>query len=166
MHANHREDIETCYAGDIAAAVGLKNTTTGDTLCDEKHPIILESMNFPEPVIRVAIEPKTKAGQEKMGIALSKLAEEDPTFKCYTDEETGQTIIAGMGELHLEIIVDRMLREFKVEANVGKPQVAYKERLYARAPMSMLNTPASPVVKVSTVTLRSDCRAQRDGQGL
>ena len=129
MHANHREDIETCYAGDIAAAVGLKNTTTGDTLCDEKHPVILESMNFPEPVIRVAIEPKTKAGQEKMGIALSKLAEEDPTFKCYTDEETGQTIIAGMGELHLEIIVDRMLREFKVEANVGKPQVAYKETI-------------------------------------
>ena len=127
MHANSREDIETCYAGDIAAAVGLKNTTTGDTLCDEKNPIILESMNFPEPVIRVAIEPKTKAGQEKMGIALSKLAEEDPTFKFYTDEETGQTIIAGMGELHLEIIVDRMLREFKVEANVGKPQVAYKE---------------------------------------
>ncbi len=129
MHANHREDIETCYSGDIAAAVGLKNTTTGDTLCDEKHPIILESMNFPEPVIRVAIEPKTKAGQEKMSIALSKLAEEDPTFKCYTDEETGQTIIAGMGELHLEIIVDRMLREFKVEANVGKPQVAYKETI-------------------------------------
>ena len=127
MHANSREDIETCYAGDIAAAVGLKNTTTGDTLCDEKNPIILESMNFPEPVIRVAIEPKTKAGQEKMGISLSKLAEEDPTFKFYTDEETGQTIIAGMGELHLEIIVDRMLREFKVEANVGKPQVAYKE---------------------------------------
>ncbi len=127
MHANHREDIDICYSGDIAAAVGLKNTTTGDTLCDEKNPIILESMNFPEPVIRVAIEPKTKAGQEKMGIALSKLAEEDPTFKFYTDEETGQTIIAGMGELHLEIIVDRMLREFKVEANVGKPQVAYKE---------------------------------------
>ncbi len=127
MHANHREDIETCYCGDIAAAVGLKNTTTGDTLCDEKNPIILESMNFPEPVIRVAIEPKTKAGQEKMGIALSKLSEEDPTFKSYTDEETGQTIIAGMGELHLEIIVDRLLREFKVEANVGKPQVAYKE---------------------------------------
>ena len=129
MHANHREDLETCYAGDIAAAVGLKNTTTGDTLCDEKHPIILESMNFPEPVIRVAIEPKTKAGQEKMGIALSKLAEEDPTFKAYTDEETGQTIIAGMGELHLEIIVDRLLREFKVEANVGKPQVSYKEAI-------------------------------------
>ncbi len=129
MHANHREDIETCYAGDIAAAVGLKNTTTGDTLCDEKKPIILESMNFPEPVIRVAIEPKTKAGQEKMGIALAKLAEEDPTFKCYTDEETGQTIIAGMGELHLEIIVDRLLREFKVEANVGAPQVAYKESI-------------------------------------
>ena len=129
MHANHREDIETCYAGDIAAAVGLKNTTTGDTLCDEKHPVILESMNFPEPVIRVAIEPKTKAGQEKMGIALAKLTEEDPTFKCYTDEETGQTIIAGMGELHLEIIVDRLLREFKVEANVGAPQVAYKESI-------------------------------------
>ncbi|MGN0492783.1 MAG: elongation factor G [Acutalibacteraceae bacterium] len=129
MHANHREDIETCYAGDIAAAVGLKNTTTGDTLCDEKHPIILESMNFPEPVIRVAIEPKTKAGQEKMGLALAKLAEEDPTFKTYTDEETGQTIIAGMGELHLEIIVDRLLREFKVEANVGAPQVAYKESI-------------------------------------
>ena len=129
MHANHREDLETCYAGDIAAAVGLKNTTTGDTLCDEKHPIILESMNFPEPVIRVAIEPKTKAGQEKMGIALAKLAEEDPTFRCYTDEETGQTIIAGMGELHLEIIVDRLLREFKVEANVGAPQVAYKESI-------------------------------------
>ena len=129
MHANHREDLETCYAGDIAAAVGLKNTTTGDTLCDEKHPIILESMNFPEPVIRVAIEPKTKAAQEKMGIALAKLAEEDPTFKCYTDEETGQTIIAGMGELHLEIIVDRLLREFKVEANVGAPQVAYKESI-------------------------------------
>ena len=129
MHANHREDLETCYAGDIAAAVGLKNTTTGDTLCDEKHPVILESMNFPDPVIRVAVEPKTKAGQEKMGIALSKLAEEDPTFRFYTDEETGQTIIAGMGELHLEIIVDRMLREFKVEANVGAPQVAYKETI-------------------------------------
>ncbi len=129
MHSNHREDIETCYAGDIAAAVGLKNTTTGETLCDENHPIILESMNFPEPVIRVAIEPKTKAGQEKMGIALAKLAEEDPTFKAYTDEETGQTIIAGMGELHLEIIVDRLLREFKVEANVGAPQVAYKETI-------------------------------------
>ena len=129
MHANHREDIETVYSGDIAAAVGLKNTTTGDTLCDEKHPIILESMEFPEPVIRVAIEPKNKAGQEKMGIALMKLAEEDPTFKTYTDEETGQTIIAGMGELHLEIIVDRLLREFKVEANVGAPQVAYKETI-------------------------------------
>ena len=129
MHANHREDIETVYSGDIAAVVGLKNTTTGDTLCDEKHPVILESMNFPEPVIRVAIEPKTKAGQEKMGIALSKLAAEDPTFRCYTDEETGQTIIAGMGELHLEIIVDRLLREFKVEANVGKPQVAYRETI-------------------------------------
>ena len=129
MHSNHRQDIETCYAGDIAAAVGLKNTTTGDTLCDQKHPVILESMEFPEPVIRVAIEPKTKAGQEKMGIAIQKLAEEDPTFKCYTDEETGQTIIAGMGELHLEIIVDRMLREFRVEANVGKPQVAYRETI-------------------------------------
>ena len=129
MHANHREDIDTVYAGDIAAAVGVKNTTTGDTLCDEEHPIILESMVFPEPVIRVAIEPKTKAGQEKMGIALAKLAEEDPTFKTYTDEETGQTIIAGMGELHLEIIVDRLLREFKVEANVGAPQVAYKETI-------------------------------------
>ena len=129
MHSNHRQDIETVYAGDIAAAVGLKNTTTGDTLCDEDHPIILESMEFPDPVIRVAIEPKTKAGQEKMGIALSKLAEEDPTFRAYTDEETGQTIIAGMGELHLEIIVDRLLREFKVEANVGKPQVAYKETI-------------------------------------
>ena len=129
MHANHREDIETVYSGDIAAVVGLKNSTTGDTLCDDKHPIILESMEFPEPVIRVAIEPKTKAGQEKMGIALMKLAEEDPTFKTYTDEETGQTIIAGMGELHLEIIVDRLLREFKVEANVGAPQVAYKETI-------------------------------------
>ena len=129
MHANHREDIDCCYAGDIAAAVGLNNTTTGDTLCDEKHPVILESMNFPEPVIRVAIEPKTKAGQEKMGIALAKLAEEDPTFRAYTDEETGQAIIAGMGELHLEIIVDRLLREFKVEANVGAPQVAYKETI-------------------------------------
>ncbi len=129
MHANHREDIDRVYSGDIASAVGLKNTTTGDTLCDEKHPIILESMEFPEPVIRVAIEPKTKAGQEKMGIALSKLAEEDPTFRTYTDEETGQTIIAGMGELHLEIIVDRLLREFKVEANVGAPQVAYKETI-------------------------------------
>ncbi len=127
MHANHREDIEQVYSGDIAAAVGLKHTTTGDTLCDDKHQIILESMEFPEPVIRVAIEPKTKAGQEKMAIALQKLAEEDPTFKTYTDEETGQTIIAGMGELHLEIIVDRLLREFKVEANVGKPQVSYKE---------------------------------------
>ena len=129
MHANHREDIESVYSGDIAAVVGLKNTTTGDTLCDEKNPIILESMEFPEPVIRVAIEPKTKAGQEKMGIALAKLAEEDPTFRTYTDEETGQTIIAGMGELHLEIIVDRLLREFKVEANVGAPQVAYKETI-------------------------------------
>ncbi len=127
MHSNNRQDIDVCYSGDIAAAVGLKNTTTGETLCDENHPIILESMEFPEPVIRVAIEPKTKAGQEKMGIALAKLAEEDPTFKTYTDEETGQTIIAGMGELHLEIIVDRLLREFKVEANVGQPQVSYRE---------------------------------------
>ena len=127
MHANHREDLSMVYSGDIAAAVGLKNTTTGDTLCDEKNPIVLESMEFPEPVIRVAIEPKTKAGQEKMAIALQKLADEDPTFKTYTDEESGQTIIAGMGELHLEIIVDRLLREFKVEANVGKPQVSYKE---------------------------------------
>ena len=133
MHANSRKDIECCYAGDIAAAVGLKRTTTGDTLCDKAHPIVLESMEFPEPVIRVAIEPKTKAGQEKMGIALQKLAEEDPTFKCYTDEETGQTIIAGMGELHLEIIVDRMLREFRVEANVGKPQVAYRETITQEA---------------------------------
>ncbi len=129
MHANHRQDLDVVYAGDIAAAVGLKNTTTGDTLCDEKNPIVLESMEFPEPVIRVAIEPKTKAGQEKMGIGLQKLAEEDPTFRCYTDEETGQTIIAGMGELHLEIIVDRLLREFKVEANIGKPQVAYRETI-------------------------------------
>jgi elongation factor G len=137
MHANHRRDIETCYAGDIAAAVGLKNTTTGDTLCDPKNPIILESMEFPEPVIRVAIEPKTKAGQEKMGIGLSKLAEEDPTFKTYTDQETGQTIIAGMGELHLEIIVDRLLREFRVEANVGKPQVAYKETIRKNADVDM-----------------------------
>ncbi len=129
MHANHREDIETIYSGDIAGVIGLKNSTTGDTLCDEKHPVILESMEVHEPVIRVAIEPKTKAGQEKMGVALMKLAEEDPTFKTYTDEETGQTIIAGMGELHLEIIVDRLLREYKVEANVGAPQVAYKETI-------------------------------------
>ena len=132
MHANDRKDIEVCYSGDIAAAVGVSNTTTGDTLCDESHPIVLESMEFPEPVIRVAIEPKTQAGQEKMGIALAKLAEEDPTFKTYTDEETGQTIIAGMGELHLEIIVDRLLREFKVEANVGAPQVSYKEKIRKR----------------------------------
>ena len=137
MHANHRKDIDACYAGDIAAAVGVKKVTTGDTLCDPKAPIILESMEFPEPVIRVAIEPKTKAGQEKMGIALAKLAEEDPTFKTYTDEETGQTIIAGMGELHLEIIVDRLLREFKVEANVGKPQVAYKETIRKPADVDM-----------------------------
>ena len=133
MHANHREEIEMVYSGDIAAAVGLKDTTTGDTLCDEDHPIILESMEFPDPVIQIAIEPKTKAGQEKMGIALAKLAEEDPTFKTFTDEETGQTIIAGMGELHLEIIVDRLLREFKVEANVGKPQVSYKETITGTA---------------------------------
>ena len=137
MHANSRKDIDMVYSGDIAAAVGFKNTTTGDTLCDEKHPIILESMNFPEPVIRVAIAPKTKAGQEKMGIALAKLAEEDPTFRTYTDEETGQTIIAGMGELHLEIIVDRLLREFKVEANVGEPQVAYKETIRRDANVDM-----------------------------
>ena len=129
MHANHRKDLDVCYCGDIAAAVGLKNTTTGDTLCDPKHPIELEQMEFPEPVIRLAIEPKTKAGQEKMGLALARLSEEDPTFKTYTEQETGQTIIAGMGELHLEIIVDRLLREFKVEANVGKPQVAYKETI-------------------------------------
>jgi elongation factor G len=137
MHSNHRQDIETCYAGDIAAAVGLKNTTTGDTLCDPKHPIVLESMEFPEPVIRVAIEPRTKAGQEKMSIGLAKLAEEDPTFRAYTDEETGQTIIAGMGELHLEIIVDRLMREFRVEANVGKPQVAYKETVRKSADVDM-----------------------------
>ena len=137
MHANDRKDIDVCYSGDIAAIAGVKFTTTGDTLCDEEHPIILESMEFPEPVIRVAIEPKTKAGQEKMGIALSKLAEEDPTFKTYTDEETGQTIIAGMGELHLEIIVDRLLREFKVEANVGKPQVSYKETIRGTADVDM-----------------------------
>ena len=133
MHANHRQDIDTVYSGDIAACVGVKNTTTGDTLCDSKAPVILESLDFPEPVIRVAVEPKTKAGQEKMGIALAKLAEEDPTFRTYTDEETGQTIIAGMGELHLEIIVDRLLREFKVEANVGQPQVAYRETISAPA---------------------------------
>ena len=139
MHANHREDIEITYTGDIAAAVGLKDTTTGDTLCDEKKQIILESMEFPEPVIRVAIEPKTKAGQEKMGIALSKLTEEDPTFRAYSDEETGQTIIAGMGELHLEIIVDRLLREFKVEANVGKPQVSYKETIRSTANVDVRN---------------------------
>ena len=137
MHANDRKDIDVCYAGDIAAIAGVKNTTTGDTLCDENHQVILESMEFPEPVIRVAIEPKTKAGQEKMGIALGKLAEEDPTFKTYTDEETGQTIIAGMGELHLEIIVDRLLREFKVEANVGKPQVSYKETIRGSADVDM-----------------------------
>ncbi len=129
MHANHRQDIDKVYAGDIAAAVGLKDVTTGDTLCDENHPVILESMEFPEPVIEIAIEPKDKAAQEKMGIALAKLAEEDPTFKAYTNHETGQTIIAGMGELHLDIIVDRLKREFKVECNVGKPQVSYKETI-------------------------------------
>ena len=154
MHANNRKDIDTVYAGDIAAAVGLKNTTTGDTLCDEKHPIILESMNFPEPVIRVAIEPKTKAGSEKMGIALAKLAEEDPTFRTWTDEETGQTIIAGMGELHLEIIVDRLLREFKVEANVALPRLL-TARPFARKPTRRPSTPVSPVVRASMVTLRS-----------
>jgi len=137
MHANERKDIDVVYSGDIAAMIGVKNTTTGNTLCDENHPVILESMEFPEPVIRVAVEPKTKAGQEKMGIALAKLAEEDPTFRTYTDEDTGQTIIAGMGELHLEIIVDRLLREFKVEANVGKPQVAYKETIRGTADVDM-----------------------------
>ena len=154
MHANHRKDLTTVYAGDIAAAVGLKNTTTGDTLCDEKHPVILESMEFPEPVIQLAIEPKTKAGQEKMGIALAKLAEEDPTFKTWTDEETGQTIIAGMGELHLDIIVDRLLREFKVEANVGAPQVAYKETIKGNADIDYKYKKQSGG-SVSTVTLRS-----------
>ena len=155
MHANHSKDIDTVYAGDIAAAVGLKNTTTGDTLCDEKHPIILESMEFPDPVIEVAIEPKTKAGQEKMGIALAKLAEEDPTFKAYTHEETGQTIIAGMGELHLEIIVDRLIREFQVEANVGKPQVSYKETIRGNADVDT-SMHVSQVVVASTVMLRSN----------
>ena len=154
MHANHREDIDMVYSGDIAAAVGVKNTTTGDTFCDENHPIILESMVFPEPVIRVAIEPKTKAGQEKMGIALAKLAEEDPTFKTYTDEETGQTIIAGMGELHLEIIVDRLLREFKVEANVGAPQVPIR-RPSARQWIRTPSMPASLAVRANMVTLKS-----------
>ena len=156
MHANHRQDIETAYMQAISLRLSvLKNTTTGDTLCDEKHPIILESMEFPEPVIRVAIEPKTKAGQEKMGIALAKLAEEDPTFKTYTDEETGQTIIAGMGELHLEIIVDRLLREFKVEANVGTPQVAYKETIRKAGRRRSASMPVSPAVRASTVMLRS-----------
>ena len=164
MHANHREDLETVYAGDIAAMVGLKNTTTGDTLCDEKNPIILESMEFPEPVIRVAIEPKTKAGQEKMGIALAKLAEEDPTFRTYTDEETGQTIIAGMGELHLEIIVDRLLREFKVEANVGAPQVAYKETVRKKVNHET-STSARAVAPASTVTSRSRWSPTRSGKG-
>jgi len=154
MHANNRKDIDICYAGDIAAAVGLKNTTTGDTLCDEKHPIILESMNFPEPVIRVAIEPKTKAGSEKMGIALSKLAEEDPTFRTWTDEETGQTIIAGMGELHLEIIVDRLRRELRSKltlAHLRLPTVKPSARMLTRKP----STHVSPVVRASMVTLRS-----------
>ena len=154
MHSNARKDIDTIYAGDIGAAIGLKNTTTGDTLCDEEHPVLLESMEFPEPVIQLAIEPKTKAGQEKMGIALAKLAEEDPTFRTYTSEETGQTIIAGMGELHLEIIVDRLLREFKVEANVGAPQVSYKETLLLLQAL-ITSTLSSQVVRVSTVTLRS-----------
>ena len=154
MHANDRKDIDICYSGDIAALVGTKNTTTGDTLCDEEHPIVLESMEFPEPVIRVAIEPKTKAGQEKIGIALSKLAEEDPTFRTYTDEETGQTLIAGMGELHLEIIVDRLLREFKVEANVGKPQVSYKETIRKSADVDVKYA-RQAAVKVSTATSRS-----------
>ena len=153
MHANHREDIEEVFSGDIAAAVGLKNTTTGDTLCDDNHPIILESMEFPDPVIRVAIEPKTKAGQEKMGLALVKLAEEDPTFRTWTDEETGQTIIAGMGELHLEIIVDRLLREFKVEANVGAPQVAYKETI--KKSVEQDTKYASLAVRASTATSAS-----------
>ena len=137
MHANKRNELDKVYSGDIAAAVGFKFTTTGDTICDDQHPVILESMEFPEPVIELAIEPKTKAGQGKLGEALSKLAEEDPTFKAYTDEETGQTIIAGMGELHLEIIVDRLMREFKVEANVGKPQVAYKETIRKNADSDM-----------------------------
>ena len=180
MHANHREDLQTAYSGDIAAAVGLKNTTTGDTLCDDKHQIVLENMEFPEPVIRVAIEPKTKAGQEKMSIALAKLAEEDPTFKTYTDEETGQTIIAGMGELHLEIIVDRLLREFKVEANVGKPQVSYKEtiaqarhrRHALRAPdrrprpvrrtSSSPSSPTSPARATSSLTTSTAARYRRN----
>ena len=164
MHANDRKDIDKVYAGDIAAAVGLKNTTTGDTLCDEKHPVILESMEFPEPVIRVAIEPKTKAGQEKMGIALAKLAEEDPTFKAYTDEETGQTIIAGMGELHLEIIVDRLLREFKVEANVGKPQVAYKETIRKNADVDTKYARQSGG-KGQYGHVKITYRAQRPGKG-
>lgn len=154
MHANHRKDITEVYAGDIAAAVGLKNVTTGDTLCAESNPIVLESMEFPEPVIRVAIEPKSKASQEKMGIALAKLAEEDPTFRTYTDEETGQTIIAGMGELHLEIIVDRLTREFKVEANVGKPQVSYKETIRKSSDVDHKYARQS-AVRVSTAMLRS-----------
>jgi len=154
MHANHREEISQVYAGDIAAAVGLKDTTTGDTLCDEKNPVILESMEFPEPVISVAIEPKSKADQDKMGIALSKLAEEDPTFRHSTNEETGQTIIEGMGELHLEIIVDRMMREFKVEANVGKPQVAYRETIRSSAKIEA-NLSVSPADAVNTVMFGS-----------
>ena len=167
MHANDRKDIDSCYAGDIAAVVGVKNTTTGDTLCDEKHPIILESMEFPEPVIRVAIEPKTKAGQEKMGIALAKLAEEDPTFRTYTDEETGQTIIAGMGELHLEIIVDRLLREFKVEANVGQSAGCLQgDHPLSRYRSGYSSMHVSPAVKVSTVTLRSISSPNEPGAGL
>lgn len=160
MHANHREDLPVVYSGDIAAAVGLKNTTTGDTLCDEKHPIVLENMVFPEPVIRVAIEPKTKAGQEKMGIALSKLAEEDPTFKTYTDEETGQTIIAGMGELHLEIIVDRLLREFKVEANVARRRSPIK-RPFARRSIRRRSMRVSPAARASTAMSRSPSNPTR-----
>ena len=155
MHSNHRKDLEECYCGDIAAAVGLKNTTTGDTLCDPKHPIILESMEFPDPVIRVAIEPKTKAGQEKMGIALAKLAEEDPTFRTYTDEETGQTIIAGMGELHLEIIVDRLLREFKASKRMLVSRRLLTKKPFAKWLMLTINTLVRVVVKVSTVMLRS-----------
>ena len=149
MHANHREDIDCVYSGEIAAAVGFKDTTTGDTLCDEKHPIVLENMVFPDPVIQVAIEPKTKAGQDKMALALSRLAEEDPTFKTYTDDQTGQTIIAGMGELHLEIIVDRMMREFHVEATVGRPQVAYKETIRRKATAASC---ARPAATASTAT--------------
>ena len=152
MHANTRTEIPKVYSGDICAIVGLKDTTTGDTLCDEKHPIVLEQMTFSDPVIQLSIEPKTKAGQEKMTMALVKLAEEDPTFKTYTDQETGQTIIAGMGELHLDIIVDRLLREFKVEANVGAPQVAYRETIRQQSTAKVC-TSVSRAVKVSTVTV-------------